>query len=112
MYVWGARARPHGQVWRHWSLGSVLQLLDGYPAEEPDRLEMLRCIHIGLLCVQEDPQLRPRMASVLLMLRNRIVTMSPPTKPAFVVPTKKPIETAGKPSTSINKVSVSDLEAR
>ena len=83
----------------------MLQLLDGYPAEEPDRLEMLRCIHIGLLCVQEDPQLRPRMASVLLMLRNRIVTMSPPTKPAFVVPT-------GEPSTSINKVSVSDLEAR
>ena len=105
MYVWGARARPHGQVWRHWSLGSVLQLLDGYPAEEPDRLEMLRCIHIGLLCVQEDPQLRPRMASVLLMLGNRIVTMSPPAKPAFVVPT-------GEPSTSINKVSVSDLEAR
>jgi hypothetical protein len=76
----------HGQVWRHWSLGSVLQLLDVYPADEPGKQDILRCIHIGLLCVQEDPQLRPRMASVLLMLDTRIVTMSSPTKPGFVIP--------------------------
>jgi hypothetical protein len=89
----------------------VQQLLDGYPADdEPGRQEMLRCIHIGLLCVQEDPQLRPRMVSVLLMLGNRIVAMSPPTKPAFAVPVERPMEPVGEPS--INKVTVSDLEAR
>ena len=93
------------QVWEHWEAGTVAELVDPSLRESFPEGDVLRCIHIGLLCVQEDPQLRPRMASVLLMLRNRIVTMSPPTKPAFVVPT-------GEPSTSINKVSVSDLEAR
>jgi hypothetical protein len=79
----------------------VAQLLDGYPADEPGRQDMLRCIHIRLLCVQEDPQLRPRMASVLLMLDNRIVTMSAPTKPAFVIPGpgERPRAAASEPST-------------
>jgi hypothetical protein len=27
---------------------------------------MLRCIHVGLLCIQDDPQHRPGMASVVL----------------------------------------------
>ncbi|WVZ99033.1 LOW QUALITY PROTEIN: hypothetical protein U9M48_044390 [Paspalum notatum var. saurae] len=92
-------------VWRHWSLGSVLQLLDGYPDDEPGKQDMLRCIHVGLLCVEEDPQLRPRMASVLLMLKNRILTMSPPTKPAFVV-TAETTPRAVSCEPSINEFSV------
>nr|CAB3464857.1 unnamed protein product [Digitaria exilis] len=99
------------RVWRHWSLGSVAQLLDGYPADEPGKQDMLRCIHIGLLCVQEDPQLRPSMASVLLMLKHRIMTMSAPTKPAFVfLSSDMPSVAVREPS--INVVSVSDLEPR
>ncbi|KAF8719401.1 hypothetical protein HU200_024112 [Digitaria exilis] len=99
-------------VWWHWSLGSVEQLLDGYPADEPGKQEMLRCIHIGLLCVQEDPQLRPSMASVLLMLKHRITTMSAPTKPAFVVLSVETPRVAVREPSSTNEVSVSDLEPR
>ncbi|CAL4901415.1 unnamed protein product [Urochloa decumbens] len=99
-------------VWRHWSLGSVTQLLEEYPVDEPGKQDMLRCIHIGLLCVQEDPQLRPRMASVLLLLENRIVTMSAPTKPAFVIPGPGEGPMAAAPEPSINEASVSDLEPR
>nr|CAB3461102.1 unnamed protein product [Digitaria exilis] len=99
-------------VWNHWSLGSMPLLLDGYPADEPDMQDMLRCIHIGLLCVQEDPQVRPRMASVLLMLNNRIITMSAPTKPAFVIPGPEERPRAEAPEPSINEASVSDLEPR
>ena len=29
---------------------------------------MLRCIHVGLLCVQQRPEDRPSMSSVILML--------------------------------------------
>ncbi|KAL6619013.1 hypothetical protein ACP70R_034152 [Stipagrostis hirtigluma subsp. patula] len=46
-------------VWRHWNSGSMAQLLDGCPDEGRRPQDMLRCIHVGLLCVQEDPQLRP-----------------------------------------------------
>nr|CAB3464859.1 unnamed protein product [Digitaria exilis] len=99
-------------VWWHWSLGSVEQLLDGYPADEPGKQDMLRCIHIGLLCVQEDPELRPSMASVLLMLKHRITTVSAPTKPAFVVLSAETPRVAVREPSSTNEVSVSDLEPR
>ncbi|CAN6337221.1 unnamed protein product [Urochloa humidicola] len=100
-------------VWSHWSNGSVTQLLDGYPADEPaGKQDMLRCIHIGLLCVQDDPQLRPSMASVLHMLKHRVMTMSAPTKPAFVVPGPGERTRAPPPEPSINEASVSDLEPR
>jgi len=90
----------------------VAQLLDGYPADEPGRQDMLRCIHVGLLCIQEDPQLRPSMASVLQMLKHRIVTMSAPTKPAFVIPGPGERARATAPEPSINEASASDLEPR
>ncbi|WVZ99049.1 hypothetical protein U9M48_044403 [Paspalum notatum var. saurae] len=96
-------------VWGHWTNGTVPQLLDGC-AEERGRQEMLRCIHIGLLCVQDDPQRRPGMASVLLMLNSPSITLSAPTEPAFMIPREQPRAAAQEPS--INEASVSDLEPR
>lgn len=45
--------------------------------------EMLRCIHIGLLCVQEDAADRPTMASVVLMLSSFSISLDLPSEPAF-----------------------------
>lgn len=73
---------------------------------------MMRCI--GLLCVLEDPQLRPTMASVLHMLKHHIMTTLMPTKPAFVLPgpgERQRVVAAPEPS-SINEASVSDMEPR
>ena len=44
---------------------------------------MMRCIHIGLLCVQENAVDRPTMASVVLMLNSSSFTLSVPSEPAF-----------------------------
>ncbi|XP_052156151.1 cysteine-rich receptor-like protein kinase 15 [Oryza glaberrima] len=71
-------------VWRHWSRGGAGELLDGCPAAGRRPQELLRCIHVGLLCVQEDPQLRPGMAAVVVMLNSRSVTLPAPSAPAFV----------------------------
>ena len=43
----------------------------------------MRCIHIGLLCVQENVVDRPTMASVVLMLDSYSMTLPIPSKPAF-----------------------------
>jgi hypothetical protein len=59
-------------------------------------IEMLRCIHIGLLCVQDNVANRPTMASVLLMLNDDSITLSIPKKPAFL----------------IDKSTISDMSAR
>ena len=46
--------------------------------------EVLRCIHIGFLCVQETPVDRPTMSSIIRMLQGNESTSLPPSKePAF-----------------------------
>lgn len=47
--------------------------------------EMLRCVHIGLLCVQQNAVDRPTMASVLLMLNGVSTSLAAPSQPAFFV---------------------------
>ncbi|KAL5865049.1 hypothetical protein ACOSQ3_002563 [Xanthoceras sorbifolium] len=47
--------------------------------------EILKCINVGLLCRQEDPDDRPTMSDVITMLSSVSVTLSTPKRPAFVV---------------------------
>ncbi|KAL7244095.1 hypothetical protein ACSBR1_016347 [Camellia fascicularis] len=48
-------------------------------------VEALKCIHIGLLCVQENPSNRPIISSVFVMLKSDTVTLPQPTLSAFSV---------------------------
>ncbi|CAM0874836.1 unnamed protein product [Alopecurus aequalis] len=111
-------------IWRHWRRGSVSRLLDCCTADGLRPQEMLRCIHVGLLCVQEDPHLRPGMEAVVAMLNSRSITLAAPTAPAFISPTRGAGATALGESTthenpaeldrvpSIYDASISDLEPR
>ena len=47
--------------------------------------EALKCIHIGLLCVQENPRDRPSMLEITSMLNNNNETaqLPSPNQPAF-----------------------------
>jgi len=44
--------------------------------------EILRYIHIGLLCVQQRPEDRPNMSSVVLMLNGEKL-LPEPSQPGF-----------------------------
>ncbi|XP_045791327.1 cysteine-rich receptor-like protein kinase 29 isoform X1 [Trifolium pratense] len=71
-------------VWRNWRDGSPTNIID--PTLNNDSVnEIMRCIHIGLLCVQENAATRPTMASVVLMLNSHSFTLSIPLEPAFYV---------------------------
>ncbi|KAK2398466.1 putative receptor protein kinase [Trifolium repens] len=71
-------------VWRNWRDGSPTNIID--PTLIDDSMnEIMRCIHIGLLCVQENAASRPTMASVVLMLNSHSLTLSRPSEPAFFV---------------------------
>lgn len=39
------------------------------------------CVHIGLLCTQGDPQLRPTMRRVVVLLSKRPGNLEEPTRP-------------------------------
>ncbi|KAJ3692902.1 hypothetical protein LUZ60_011997 [Juncus effusus] len=48
--------------------------------------EIIRHMHIGLLCVQEDHSDRPRMSEVVMMLSdNDTIFIEAPSKPAFYI---------------------------
>ncbi|XP_057463249.1 cysteine-rich receptor-like protein kinase 25 [Actinidia eriantha] len=70
-------------AWKLWREGTALELMD--PTLEGSYLsnEVKRCIHIGLLCVQQDPNLRPSMTTVVVMLSSYSVTLPIPQQPAF-----------------------------
>ncbi|KAM3749422.1 hypothetical protein ACB098_05G183900 [Castanea mollissima] len=70
-------------AWIHWRDGRPLELLD--PTLEGFYLidEAIKCIHVGLLCVQKDPADRPTMASIVLTLSSHSVSLPTPLQPAF-----------------------------
>lgn len=45
--------------------------------------EALRCIQVGLLCVQQRPEDRPTMSCVLIMLDRETVALPEPKQPGF-----------------------------
>ena len=71
------------QAWKHWINGTSSKLLDPSLRDSYSTNEVIRCIHIGLLCVQENPAKRPTMASINLMLNSHTITMPTPQKPTF-----------------------------
>ncbi|KAK4562662.1 hypothetical protein RGQ29_005240 [Quercus rubra] len=70
-------------AWKHWKDGTLLEFLDPILADSYLRNEVLRCLHIGLLCVQENPVDRPTMASIVLMLNSYSITLPSPQNPAY-----------------------------
>ncbi|KAF2305009.1 hypothetical protein GH714_001026 [Hevea brasiliensis] len=72
-------------AWKMWSKGQGMELIDSLLAKSNVAApEVLKYIHIGLLCVQDDPAQRPTMSSVVVMLGSEIATFPQPTKPVFV----------------------------
>ncbi|KAK6264876.1 hypothetical protein SCA6_020310 [Theobroma cacao] len=72
------------QAWRNWREGTALNLIDP-TLSDGSRDDMMRCIHIGLLCVQENVAGRPTMASVVFMLNSFSTTLAVPSQPAFAL---------------------------
>ncbi|KAL1537393.1 putative receptor-like protein kinase [Salvia divinorum] len=71
-------------AWESWQEGRGGEVVDPFlRSGSGSTNEMLRCIHIGLLCVQEDAADRPTMASVVLMLSSFSITLNLPSEPAF-----------------------------
>ncbi|KAG8490929.1 hypothetical protein CXB51_014708 [Gossypium anomalum] len=69
-------------AWRNWKDGTTNELVDS-TLKDSSTTEVMRCLHIGLLCVQENVAERPNMASVALMLTSYSVTLPLPSQPAF-----------------------------
>ncbi|KAL5198018.1 hypothetical protein ABZP36_001530 [Zizania latifolia] len=69
-------------VWNCWTKGTVSQMID-QSLDEYSQSQARRCIHIGLLCVQPDPDDRPHISSVIFMLTRENMDLQQPSQPAF-----------------------------
>ncbi|XP_056172149.1 cysteine-rich receptor-like protein kinase 34 [Syzygium oleosum] len=102
-------------AWKNWRNGTPFHLIDPM-VNGSSRSEMLICIQIALLCVQENVARRPTMASVVLMLRSESTSLPMPTRPAYLTDASgREMSTAAvhrSSPTSINKASMTDPHPR
>ncbi|XP_042044558.1 uncharacterized protein LOC121790392 [Salvia splendens] len=106
-------------TWKKWSEGTAADMIDpvvrnGTGSER----DMVRCIHIGLLCVQENATMRPTMASVGQMLGRTKMSLPVPSEPAFYLSSHYgPVDSyssevrtgVSQGSSSVNDVSITEL---
>ncbi|KAM4133718.1 hypothetical protein ACJW30_01G352200 [Castanea mollissima] len=98
-----------GHAWRLWIEDKPKELIDEFLIFDDSctLFEVLRCIHVGLLCVQQSPEDRPNMSSVVLMLSNDNPLPSP-RQPGYF--TEKAL--LGEDYSTRNVISCTVLEAR
>lgn len=59
-------------------------MMDPTLVETLNESEVVKCINVALLCVQEDSGDRPPMSNVLIMLVSENMALSRPNQPAFI----------------------------
>jgi len=77
--------------------------------------QVVRCIQVGLLCVQDRANDRPDMHSVVLMLGSENATLPLPKAPLFTME-ESPSQTQAAANTnesfSVNDVTITELLGR
>jgi len=101
------------QSWQLWKEGRWPQLMDTSLGTDSQMSEIMRCINIALLCVQENAADRPTMSDVVAMISNESLNLSEPKHPAYfhVRVTAEEVSIAVEPC-SLNEVTVSVLDGR
>lgn len=72
------------KAWQLWNEEEIVSLIDPEIFNPDNVNHILRCIHIGLLCVQELAKETPTMATVVSMLNSEVVNFPPPRQPSFI----------------------------
>ncbi|XP_017980499.1 PREDICTED: G-type lectin S-receptor-like serine/threonine-protein kinase At4g27290 [Theobroma cacao] len=103
-----------GHAWKLWKEGRPLELADdAFLGESCALSEVVRCLHISILCVQHHPEDRPSMPSVVLMLGGQSA-LPQPNQPGFLSnkDNSKEVPRGNPESSSTNEITVTILEPR
>ncbi|KAK3140822.1 hypothetical protein QOZ80_5AG0406310 [Eleusine coracana subsp. coracana] len=110
-------------IWKHYKAGTLMELLDPNLRDQCSEEEALKVFHVGLLCAQASPNLRPPMWKVVEMLNSRDKVLPQPSQPPFinVKGSNAKSDSSGSSSLhtnsdnspfSLNQLSVSGVHAR
>ncbi|BAT01981.1 cysteine-rich receptor-like protein kinase 10 isoform X2 [Oryza sativa Japonica Group] len=74
-------------VRRHWEEGAIAEMIDHSLGRNYSETEVLKCVNIGLLCVQQNPVDRPTMADVMILLNSDTTCTMPALapRPAYLI---------------------------
>ena len=103
------------QAWDLWQEGKGLELVDLTIRDLCVEYQVLRCIHVSLLCMEDGVVDRPTMSNMLSMLTNESTQLPLPKKLTFSIG-KKAIEANTLNNElelhTVNGLSFSDMDAR
>ncbi|XP_070051575.1 G-type lectin S-receptor-like serine/threonine-protein kinase At1g11300 [Nicotiana tomentosiformis] len=99
-------------AWKCWNENNIVELVDPKIIDMQFEREILRCAHVGLLCVQEYAEDRPNVSAVLSMLTSEISDLPSPKQPAFTTRPSCSEKESSKTQGSVNTVSITIMEGR
>ncbi|XLU26881.1 G-type lectin S-receptor-like serine/threonine-protein kinase At4g27290 isoform X2 [Arachis ipaensis] len=103
-----------GHVWTLFMDGNCSEIIDPSIRNSSELSGVIRVIHVGLLCVQQNPEDRPSMAHALMMLSSEC-TLPQPKMPGFFTERDPVGDTSSSSNTklvSFNEVTVTVVHPR
>ncbi|KAL2327900.1 hypothetical protein Fmac_021327 [Flemingia macrophylla] len=113
-YHTGGTLNLVGQAWKMWKEDRARELIDPNIEDSYIVSEVLRCIHVSLLCVQQHPDDRPTMHSVILMLGSEM-ELTEPKEPGFIsknISAEADLQINQKDKSSTNEMTISLINPR
>ncbi|XP_074291791.1 G-type lectin S-receptor-like serine/threonine-protein kinase CES101 isoform X2 [Silene latifolia] len=105
-----------GYAWELWRENRGLEFIDNtLILNDREQQDAMKCINLGLLCVQENASDRPTMSTVVTMINNEASQLPIPKKPAFFFgnyASQAERLQCDLEQGSLNEASVTEMEAR
>uniref|UniRef100_A0ACD5XUY3 Uncharacterized protein n=1 Tax=Avena sativa TaxID=4498 RepID=A0ACD5XUY3_AVESA len=99
--------------WNMWKEEKTEELPDSCIMDSCSPGEVLLCVHVALLCVQENPDDRPPMSSVVFVLENGSTTLPAPKRPAYFARQSAEMEQIRNDiQTSASSFTLTEIEGR
>ncbi|XP_057790586.1 G-type lectin S-receptor-like serine/threonine-protein kinase At4g27290 [Salvia miltiorrhiza] len=100
-----------GHAWLLWKEKRIMEMMDDCLKGTCVESQVKRCIHVGLLCVQNLAEDRPIMPSVVLMLATDGAILPEPNEPGYFIERSRSCKSPSIKSED-GTVTITDLEGR
>ncbi|XP_062190400.1 cysteine-rich receptor-like protein kinase 25 [Phragmites australis] len=115
-YQYGKFFNLTGYAYQMWQDGKWHELVDPALGEDFPVSEVMKCVQVSLLCVQDSADDRPNMSDVVAMLSSEGLTMPEPRQPAYynvrISSLAMPSGSFGESSCRISNITLADEEGR
>ncbi|XP_074270054.1 cysteine-rich receptor-like protein kinase 25 [Silene latifolia] len=103
-----------GYVWKQWNEDNEISLIDPIIAYQGFEVEISKCIHVGLLCVQEYAQDRPDISDIIAKLgASSSANFQKPRQPGFTrFMRDTSTSTQSNPTCPTNDLSITNISGR